>query len=154
MVINSQSEEGYDIFRALLLFDTSHLHKVESAYISILVKDKHEIDNSDKIIIQNGQPAYPHDPFELGDYDYEYYSGNGGELDGYGIVAYEWNNIVLNETGISWINCGGTTKLVLRSLRDIETYDPGTLEYVVSNSPPLLYVTEEPLPRSFGTIIG
>ena len=106
------------------------------------------------LIVQNGQPTYPHDPFVVADYDMDHYSGNGGEIAGSEITEYEWNNITLNDDGLSWINAGGTTKLVLRSQRDIDGTDPTAYEYVVSNSPPLLYLTTGPAGRSFGTIIG
>lgn len=38
--------------------------------------------------------------------------------------------ITLNDTGLSWINPGGTTKLALRSLEDINVSAPTTLERV------------------------
>ncbi len=73
------------------------------------------------IVIQNGQPTYPHDPLELADYDKSKYSGDGGSIGSGSIVAGGWSTITLNATGRSWIQTGpgAVTKLMLRSSRDI-----------------------------------
>ena len=148
-------DPGYTVWRSFLIFDTSGISSVVSAYIAILIKGNH-LEDDDKMVIQNGQPIYPHNPPEVGDYDMTNYSGNGGELESSEITEYAWNTIVLNETGISWINCGGYTKLCLRSQQEIDGTEP--LEdrgFIDSVNPPLLYITEPPpAGRSFGTIIG
>jgi hypothetical protein len=95
------------------------------------------------ITVQNGQPTYPHNPLESSDYAKSHYSGNGGGLNTSGFVN-GWNNITL--TNLSWINKTGTTKLCLRSSRDINGTTPTGSEYVNVFSANLMnpYVSLEP----------
>jgi len=74
------------------------------------------------IVVQNGQPTYPHSPAEDGDFLYSNYSGNGGEVS----VGTGWKTITFNEDARSWINKGGETKLALRIDRDVNSDAPPT----------------------------
>ena len=122
----------YDISRAFLFFDTSSLGAsatITSATLSVYG----ELDNSFddfNIVVQNGQPTYPHEPLQAGDYYYAHYSGNGGQFNTASFTCSGYNDIQLNSDGISWINKTGTTKLCLRSDRDINSITPSTKEYV------------------------
>lgn len=86
------------------------------------------------IVIQNGQPGYPHTPVVPGDYYYDHYSGNGGSINSADLVftpfPYIWNSIILNPIGLSWINVKGgeNTKLCLRSSRDISAIMPNNAD--------------------------
>ena len=107
-------------------------------------------------VVTNGQPIYLHDSFVLTNYNMNNYSGNGGEIAGLEIAEFEWNNILLNGTGLSWINVGGTTKLCIRSQNDIDGIEPllWNLTYITAYAPPRLYLTTTPLTRSFAVVIG
>ena len=123
---------GYFIYRGFTFFDTSAIPDdatIASATLSLYG----EVDASDQdffLIIQNGQPASPHDPLQSDDYYHGNYSGNGGSLNTTGFSSSGCNNITLNSTGRSWINKTGMTKLCLRSSRDINSVAPTINEYV------------------------
>jgi len=125
----SGSPPTYCIYRGFLLFNTSSLPSganITSVTLSLYKKDDYSSTDFD-ITVQNGQPTYPHNPPQSGDYNKNHYSGNGGSLnteefsDGY-------NDISL--TNHSWITKEGTTKLCLRSSRDIDGITPTGDEYV------------------------
>ena len=80
--------------------------------------------------IQNGMPTYPHDAFVNTDYNYTYYSGAGGNLSTAGFSTAGYNAITLSAAGLTWINTTGTTKLCLRSSRDISSTAPTGAEDV------------------------
>ena len=126
----------YHIFRGFLLFDTSELPAnvcITNAILSLYKKDDYSATDF-TITVQNGQPVYPNDPLEEGDYDKEHYSGNGGGLNTVNFVNGR-NNITL--TDLSWVNAGDVTKLCLRSSRDINGNIPTGNEYVT------VYTTEQ-----------
>ena len=79
------------------------------------------------ITIQNGQPTYPHNPMQTGDYAKSHYSGNGGTLNTASFTS-GYNAIRLDN--LNWINKTGITKLCLRSSRDISGTAPTGNEYV------------------------
>ncbi len=119
----------YRIRRGFLFFDTSELPSnayIDNAVLSLFKKDDYSTTDF-TIVVQNGQPSYPHDPLEECDYNNEYYSGSGGDLNTINFVNGS-NNITLSELG--WINIGGVTKLCLRSNRDINGTTPTGSEYV------------------------
>ena len=119
----------YRIRRGFLFFDTSELPSnacIDNVVLSLYKKNDYS-DTEFTITVQNGQPDYPHDPLEERDYNKEYYSGNGGELNTADLVN-GYNNITLTE--LSLINIGGMTKLCLRSSRDINGTIPTGSEYV------------------------
>jgi PKD repeat protein len=119
----------YRIRRGFFIFDTSELPSnacIDNATLSLYKKDDYS-DTDFTIMVQNGQPEYPHDPLEERDYNKVYYSGNGGGLNTVNFVN-GCNNITITE--LSWINAGGVTKLCLRSSRDINGTAPTGSEYV------------------------
>ena len=116
----------YEIGRGYLFFDTSTIPDdatITSATLSIWINTDFSEQDFD-ITIQNGQPIYPHDPLVIEDYYYSNYSGSGGSQNTSNFILGEYSSITLNETGISWINKTGTTKLCLRSSRDIDSTSP------------------------------
>jgi len=115
-----EHNEGYTIHRQGLYFDTSSIPDgatIISATLRFYVEYRYL--QAASIIIQNGQPTFPHNPGESGDYLYSNYSGNGGEIAYADIVAGAWNTITLNDTGKEWINTAGETKIMLRVSDDI-----------------------------------
>jgi len=123
----------YRIYRGFLFFNTSYIPTnacITNATVS-LTKGYDYSDNDFDIVIQNGQPSYPHDPLESGDYDKDYYSGDGGSFNTSDFTSGR-NNITV--TNLSWITKEGLTKLCLRSSRDIDGVAPTGLEYVLVRS--------------------
>ena len=125
--------DRYAIYRAFFFFDTSSIPSsanIDSASLHLyILSDKSNTDFD--ITVQNGQPNYPHDPLESGDYDRTHYSGNGGSLNTSNLTS-GYNTIDLNSDGISWIqkDSGAKTELCLRSSRDINGYTPTDEEFV------------------------
>jgi hypothetical protein len=118
--------------RTYLLFDTSDVPAgaiITWAQISLYCYDKQTGGSDFDIVVQNGQPTYPHNPVVVGDFDYTQYSGNGGSINSTAIIKGNRFVIALNPTGIGWINRSGFTKLLLISSRDINEDYPGGLEY-------------------------
>ncbi len=122
------------IYRGFVFFDTSSIPSnatITSATLSLYGY----VDTSGQdfnITIQNGQPTYPHDPLEVGDYLYSQYSGSGGTFDTSGFITGGYNDIALSVDGLSWIQigAGAQTKLALVSSRDISSLTPSTGEYI------------------------
>jgi flagellin-like protein len=126
------SADEYVVFRTSLFFDTSSIPDgatITNATLS-LYRVAGEIDSHNfDVVVQNGQPTYPHDPLDANDYSYTHYSDNGGSINTGDMVYGHYNDIVLNSAGKSWINKTGTTKLCLRSSRDIDNIIPEDYEY-------------------------
>jgi PKD repeat protein len=119
----------YYVYRGFVFFDTSALPSnayLDNATLSLYKKDDYSTTDFN-ITIQNGQPTYPHDPMQTGDYNKNYYSGNGGSLNT-SLFTSGYNDIKLNS--LSWINRVGITKLCLRSSRDLNARAPTGNEYV------------------------
>lgn len=119
----------YYIYRGFVFFNTSTLPSnayLDSATLSLYKKDDYSTTDFD-ITIQNGQPTYPHDPMQSSDYNRNNYAGNGGSLNT-AQFTNGYNDIRL--TSLSWVTKGGTTKLCLRSSRDINGNAPTGNEYV------------------------
>jgi hypothetical protein len=119
----------YRVYRGFLPFNTSSLPSnaiIDNATLSLYKKDDYSTTDF-TITIQNGQPTYPHNPLQAGDYAKSHYSGNGGGLNTSRFVNGR-NNITL--ANLNWINKTGTTKLCLRSSRDINGTIPTGSEYV------------------------
>lgn len=115
--------QDYCVYRTFPFFDTSAIPKdaiIEEATLTLDVFGNASLTDFD-IVIQNGQPNYPHDPLTAGDYDLRHYGGNGGSLDTSTFRGPGLYEIPLNSEGLKWINRGGVTKLCLRSSRDIES---------------------------------
>jgi hypothetical protein len=120
---------NYYVYRGFLFFNTSSLPSnmlIDNATLSLYKMDDYSTTDF-TITVQNGQPTYPHNPLQTADYSKGYYSGNGGDLNTAYFVNGR-NNISL--TNLSWITKGGTTKLCLRSSRDISGTTPTGNEYV------------------------
>ena len=139
----------YAIYRSYVYFITSGLPDtacITAANLSLYAQTNNSTMN---ITIQNGQPTYPHATFTIGDYNQSFYSGDGGSLNGSAFKTTGYTNISLNASGISWISQTGTTKLCLRSSRDISAIAPSGVQYMdvysadstLANSKPLLKVT-------------
>lgn len=122
----------YDIRRCPVIFDTTGLPGgiVISAatmdlYIYSMV-DTAAVDPS--LVIQSGQPTYPHDPIVLGDYGTTHYSGVGGYIAFSDLIVGQYNHIPFTSTGLGWIQSGASTKLILRSDREISAFSPASTE--------------------------
>lgn len=133
LVVGQLVSGNYYIYRTFVLFDTSSIPvaaTITAASLNLYVGT--DISTTDYLItVQNGQPTYPHDPVVDGDYDKSHYSGDGGNLTTVGLTVNAYNTITLNTEGISSITKGGTTKLFLRSSRDIAGTAPTGDEYVI-----------------------
>jgi hypothetical protein len=119
----------YYIYRGFVFFNTSVLPSnayLDTATLSLYKKDDYSTTDFD-IMIQNGQPTYPHKPMQSSDYNMNDYSGNGGTLST-SRFTNGYNAITL--TNLNWINKTGMTKLCLRSIRDINGNTPTGDEYV------------------------
>jgi hypothetical protein len=119
----------YRIYRGFLIFNTSALPSnayIDNATLSLYKKDDYSSTDF-YLTIQNGQPVYPHNPLQTGDYGKNHYSGNGGSLNTHYFINGR-NNITLNNN--TWITKGGTTKLCLRSDKDINGTAPTGNEYI------------------------
>jgi hypothetical protein len=105
--------------RTYMLFDTSVIPAgaiINSATLRIYVI---LVNGGNFIQAQNGQPARPSDPVVVGDYDKSLYAGNGGVWDTLTLVPAMYNNLILNATGLGWVNPSGLTKLCIRLDTDI-----------------------------------
>jgi hypothetical protein len=78
------------------------------------------------LVVQNGQPTYPHDPIVVGDYSKAHYADNGGQIASGTVTPYAWNSFDLNATGLTWIQtgAGNKTKLIFRTSHDIAGTGP------------------------------
>lgn len=127
------NDPNYEFKRLLLFFDTSNLPD-DAILISakLYLWGYADFSGTDfNIIIQNGQPTYPHIPIMDIDYNLINYMGNGGSLHTVNFVISQYNEIVLNNDGLEWINKTGITKFCLRSDNDINGFPPIGNEYVV-----------------------
>ncbi|MDD4939582.1 MAG: hypothetical protein PHE18_01985 [Candidatus Omnitrophica bacterium] len=111
------------IERSFVFFDTSSLGAgatVTAATLSLYGAGQSINPFTDFYVrIQNGQPTYPNDPLQSSDYSYTYYSGDGGSsMLASALSPAGYHDITLNQLG--WINKTGTTKLAIRSSRDID----------------------------------
>ncbi|MBA7589002.1 hypothetical protein ES708_31074 [subsurface metagenome] len=76
------------------------------------------------VVIQDGQPEFPHDPIVVSDYYRKWYLGNYGQILASELPIGEFADIPLNSQGLDRINLGGYTKYLLRSSRDMEAIQP------------------------------
>jgi len=124
----------YAVWRDGLYFDTSALsgYSVTDASLHLFWVENSSVTDF-AVTITNGQPTYPHDPLELGDYNKANYAvTDGGNVNTSTFSgATGWATITLNATGLTWIDTAGDTKLFLRSSRDIAGTTPTGNEYVV-----------------------
>lgn len=121
------------IYRAYVMFDTSSLPDnavAQSATLKLYGYADPFYDVNFYVTIQSGMPTYPHMPVVLSDYNYLYYSGNGGQFWTGGWSTSSYNNITLNSTGMNWIDKTDWTKFCLRSGEDINGSEPYDKERV------------------------
>lgn len=122
----------FSIYRSYLYFDTRILPStVTNTTITEATLSLYEFNDQSttdfNITIQNGQPQWPRDPFQIGDYFYYIYTGNGGSLNTSTLTSGRFN-ITLNGNGESWIQHDAITKLCLKSSRDINNIEPATTD--------------------------
>jgi len=123
----------YKWHRGYVIFDTTLIPDDKDILSATLyLYGEQDASTTDfSVVIQSGQPTYPHDPLVLGDYNKSNYSGDGGSLNTSSFTTSGYNSISLNETGIAWINKTGTTKFCLRGSQDIaHTPAAGQAQYV------------------------
>jgi hypothetical protein len=132
----------YYISRGYVYFDTSAIPDdavITAASVYLYGKTDGSGTNFD-VVIQNGQPTYPHSPLVVGDYDHTKYSSDGGSYNTSAFALEGWNTIAMNATGLTWISLTGTTKLCLRSSLDIAGTTPDAADEQV-----IYYSSEEAL---------
>lgn len=125
-------ETFYSVYRGYLFFDLSAVPEsatIESAILSVYVNTDASITNFN-LTIQNGQPTYPHNPLQSGDYYYARYSGDGGSRSTSTIGGAGYWNITLSATGLTWLS-SGAVKLCLRASTDINDVAPSDYELLI-----------------------
>lgn len=123
----------YYVFRSFVFFDTSNLPDdatIINATLSFYKLSDSSTDNDFDVVVQDGQPTYPSEPLVVTDYNYTYYSDNGGSFNTRTFSA-GYNDITLDENAReNWIRKDNTTKLCLRSSHDIDNIAPTGSEYI------------------------
>jgi hypothetical protein len=107
------------IARQALIIDTSDIPAdtvINSAKITLNgIADIRYAKSPCYIVIQNGQPNYPHITSVSGDYCKDNYSGNGGQAN----IVGASGSLDINLTDLSWIQKESITKLFIRFAADI-----------------------------------
>jgi len=134
LIGQNRSEDNRDIMRSFLYFDTSGIPD-DATILSAKIRLKTYSDKSDTdfniVIRRNEAGTYPSDPLVTSDFDYTFYVSDGGSINSADLAAVDsLNYIHLNDTGLTWINKTGVTKLALISSRDINVNDPSGKEYI------------------------
>ncbi|MCJ7744112.1 MAG: hypothetical protein MUO99_06080 [Dehalococcoidales bacterium] len=114
---------SWAVSRGFLIFDTSSIVGIiTSAILKLYPYGINENTTASiRLVVQSGQPVYPHIPVVLADFDKTLYSGD------YGSIAYsEWVLEIYNDITLdtSVITQGGITKLCLRTSDDISGTPP------------------------------
>jgi len=150
--INVGQWDLLEIYRAFIPFDTSSLPDAcNITSVDLSIRLAVNLSSQDfNVTVQSGMPNHPELPLQSGDYNKAFYSGAGGSRNTSTITTMNYWNITLNSTGLGWIDVDGTTKLCLRSSRDIAGIEPTTYEFIDfysaetgASSAPILYVTYE-----------
>jgi hypothetical protein len=119
---------NYYVPRSYLVFNTGSLGSqsiVDSAKLFFYIEWLDTSDHWDMTVVEG---LWDTDPPEACDFKTGVWIGeqSGGSKNTSGISA-EYNSITLNSTGLGWISKTGTTRLALRSNRDINgTPPPGS----------------------------
>ena len=118
--------DRYGLERGYILFDTSAIPigAIISSAILYLYCISKSTTTDCNIVIQDGQPTYPHNPPTETDWYYANYKNNGGQKLASSFTLNSYNTITLNSNGVAWINKGGITKLCLRTSQDISKTAP------------------------------
>jgi len=125
---NWHSPWGFAIFRSFLSYDTSILPEnaqIDTAAISLFPWIMDDDDNGAMYLVEASQASV--NALEVDDYDNcgsVHNPETGGVLDFDDVILNEYNNFVLDATGLSWINKSGWTKFGLRERHDIEDVAP------------------------------
>jgi hypothetical protein len=117
-------EDLYHIYRDYWYFNTSDIPSNSTITKATITLYCWLPNDPVTLVIQNGQPDYPHNPLQSSDFDKSHYSGNGGSLDTIGWAEDTAKELELNSNGIAWINKTGMTKLCLRVSNDIAGIAP------------------------------
>ncbi len=129
MFIGQAIPSDYYIYRGYLYFDTSPIPDtatITSATLTFSVANDYTSQDF-SFQVTNGQPTFPTSPnLAVGDYDKSNYAGVGG---GSSLAGGMHWDISFNATGLGWIDKTGTTKLCIRSSRDITDQYPSSAEY-------------------------
>lgn len=115
------------ISKLYLFFDTSVIPinaVITSAKIRFVLSNVVECDTHFNLVVQDGQPNYPHSPINGYDYNHNFYKNNGGQLNTSEMTDEDFNYLILNTNGKNWINIGGMTKFCLRNSREIAAINP------------------------------
>lgn len=118
----------YYEYRSFPVWDTSTLvgGTIVNATLDIYIQST---TGSFNVTVQNGQPNYPSTSLVASDFWWDHYSGDGGSKD---VSGTGWLSINMTASGLSWISTTGTTKLALRSSRDINYQAPTGSEYALA----------------------
>jgi len=111
----------YTVMRMYPIFDLSAIPAGSTILQAELffAPSSNSVEKSTDMVLQNGQPTYPHNPAVIGDYDKSNYSGDGGSIELQGKSYQTYYSFLLNATGEGWMQVNGITKLCLRSEHDI-----------------------------------
>lgn len=115
--------DEYYIRRAALFFDTSSLPddaEITEVVLSLYFTFAGDPTNSDYVVVL----FTGNQPLQVSDYHTGNFASNFGSIDSDDVVENAYNNITINDS-IAYINKTGTTKLGLRSSRDIDSIEPG-----------------------------
>jgi hypothetical protein len=140
----------FRIYRSPGIWDTTGI--IPEGIVSVALCGYHlgVLIASFKIVVQSGQPDFPHDPVVGGDYNKNNYGGIGGESEtlvaGKGGCSF---NLPLGEGFFNWIQ-NGKTKLMLRSSKEMEASAPTASDEYIMAWP--VYLMVECLPPSVSII--
>jgi len=124
--LSAYNSNQWYVNKTFITFDTSALPTdaiIIKAVLSIVLNSSYLYVSAGydfDIVVQNGQPTYPHIPVVTGDFLHSHYSGNGGSINTADIGARGYHDIELTPTGMKWIKGGETTKFCFRSSADID----------------------------------
>ena len=133
-VLESLGSTLYGVYRVFYTFDTSDIganNYITSASLYMYFNLYTVYHRTFNIIIQNGQPTYPHSPLSVNDFNYLNYQGScdGGSRLNTSIIQNQYNDISLNSNGLLWINKTDITKFCIRTTDDIDGNAPTTDMY-------------------------
>ena len=121
----------FELYRAALFFDTSGLPDgatIINANLSLYITTDYS-DNDFNLTVQSTD-VFPHNPLQLSDWYYGYYTTSGGSRNTSSIGGVGYWNITLSSTGRNYISTTTTTRLMLRSSNDINNIAPTGSEYL------------------------
>jgi hypothetical protein len=117
----------YVIQKAFLFFDLASALPPEATITDAALGLYVYTDNSTvdfNITVCNGQPTYPHDPLETGDFNYAHYGTTGNYNSSSGWTAGSYHYVNFTSAYLDWLSLTATTKLTLRSDKEIASSSP------------------------------